>query len=153
MIDLSPSRDPADLIDAIFAVRRQDRRDLQTQIERLLDHAEPIVREEALALLLTRWKTRSLRPTARRLLLKDRDAGVRARAALGLASISTPDTRREDAQLLAEVFDELGVPPQLRCACVEALALMAGRPRLVELDDASRSDVEGLLREILAVDQ
>jgi hypothetical protein len=89
MIDLSPNRAPADLVEAIYAARREDRPDLQPQVERLTQHSSPTVREEAAALLLVRWHCVDFREEARRLLIEDLDAGVRARVALGLAMISS----------------------------------------------------------------
>ena len=50
MIDLSPDRDPAELIDALYAARRAERKDLRPQVEQLTQHSSPTVREEAAAL-------------------------------------------------------------------------------------------------------
>lgn len=148
MIDLSPQREPADLIDALYAARRGNRRDLRNAVEQLLEHEEPTVREEALSLLLTKWETRALRAKAREVLQHDDDFGVRARAAIGLASIASAETREDDAALLARVFEEKGLPPELRRACFEALSLMVGRPTFVELDDTGPKGVQALLEEI-----
>lgn len=151
MIDLSAHREPADLIDAIYEVRRSNRRDLRDQIERLLEHDEPMVREEALSLLLTKWGISTLRSKGRQLLQSDKDFGVRAHAAIGLASVADASTRRDDAALLAAVFNEAGVQPELKCACFEALSLLVGRPTLVELDDTDPKKVQDLLNEIAAM--
>lgn len=148
MIDLSPLRGPADLVDAIYQARREDRRDLQGHIELLLDHGEPIVREEALSLLLVKWGIGALRGKASAALRHDEDFGVRARAAIGLASVTTRHTRREDAALLESVFNEDGVRPELKQACFEALSLMAGRPTYVELDDTDSQKIHALVQEI-----
>jgi HEAT repeat protein len=148
MIDLSPSRDSAELINAIYEARRQNRRDLRPQLEQLLKHEEPMVREEALSLLATKWGIKSLHPQARHLLQHDEDFGVRARAAIAMASLSSPETRQGDAHLLAGVFNNQDVRPEVKLACFEALTLMAGRPRVVELDDTSARAVQQLLEEI-----
>jgi hypothetical protein len=148
MINLSGSNDPGSLIDAIFAARRLGRKDLRPQLELLLDHGEPMVREEAVGLLLTKWRTHSLRDKATELLLNDPDAGVRARVAIGLAAVTSAKTRSEDAELLARLFADLTLPGNLRQACFEALSLMAGHPAVVELDDTSLRQVRELLDEI-----
>ena len=64
MIDLSASRDPSDLIDAIYAARREQRLDLLSQLVLLLDHDEPMVREEVVGLIFTTWKRGELRSKA-----------------------------------------------------------------------------------------
>lgn len=73
---------------------------------------------------------------------------MRARAAIGLASATTPAERDEDAALLARVFGDGTVRVEIRQACFEALCLLAGRPSVVELDDTSTSQVQELIREI-----
>lgn len=148
MIDLSPDRDPADLIDALYAARKAGRTDLRLQVEQLARHSSPVVREEAAALLLVRWHCTDFRDQARRLLARDTDAGVRARVAFGLATISTGDQRLADAQLLAAVFDAKNSEAHLKCACFEALRWMVGRPATVELDDTDTETVAALVEEI-----
>lgn len=150
MIDLSPDNDPADLIDALYEARRSGHQDLADQIVLLLDHEEPMVREEAIALLLTKWRMTRFADCGRQMLLHDSDEGVRARAALGVASTATPESLRADAVVLANVFRDPASAPTLRQACFEALSLMTGRPRVVELDDTSVRDVELLVAQISA---
>jgi hypothetical protein len=55
-INLSLQQTAPDLIDALYQARRENRIDLRGKVERLLDHPEPTVREEAVALLLSRWR-------------------------------------------------------------------------------------------------
>lgn len=117
----------------------------------LLSHDDPIVREEAIALLLSKWEIAGLRDTARRMLRSDEDTGVRARTALGLASISTPLTRADDAALIAEAFHSPSAPPTVKLACVEALSLLTGRPAIAEQDDLSPKAVQRLLAEIASM--
>lgn len=149
MIDLSPDRDPGDLVDALYAARKAGREDLRDQVEQLTEHSSPTVREEAAALLLVRWRCASFRDQARRLLTRDSDPGVRARVAFGLATISTGTQRVADAQLLAEVFAAENSEAQLKCACFEALRWMVGWPAIVELDDTDQEAVTALLAEIV----
>lgn len=148
MINLSPDRRAEDLIDALYEARRADRRDLEAEVVQLLNHEEPIVREEAVSLLMSKWKTSRLAEVARELLRSDPDYGVRARAAIGLASISGGSNRKTDAALLASVFGDANSTQELKRACFEALSLMAGRPTYVELDDTDMSQVAALVKEI-----
>ena len=148
MIDLSPDREPADIVDALYAAREAGRTDLSPQVEQLTEHSSPTVREEAAALLLVKWHCVSFRDQARRLLARDPDPGVRARVAFGIATISTGAERVADAQLLATVFVAKNSEAQLKCACFEALRWMVGRPTIVELDDTDSREVAALLEEI-----
>jgi hypothetical protein len=81
-------------------------------------------------------------------LAQDADAGVRARVAFGLATVSTDGQRLADAQLLAEVFAAKNAEAHLKCACYEALSYMVGRPTTVELDDTDTRAVAALVKEI-----
>jgi hypothetical protein len=148
MIDLSPDRESPDLIDALYEVRSENRRDLSDAVVALLEHDDPIIREEAVSLLLTKWEIHELRDRAKQILLSDEDAGVRARTAVGLASITTPRRRADDAALLAKVYAEPSASRALQLACMEALYLMVGRPTLAEQDDLGPKAVQRLLAEI-----
>jgi hypothetical protein len=148
MIDLSPARAPEDLIDALYEARRGERKDLRSQVERLVDHEEPIVRQEALMLLLAKWKCGDLRDKARALMQGDEDSGVRSTAALGLASISQAPHRLDDARLLAQTYADKTSALGLRLACFEALMMMVGRPTVAELDDTDLKQVDALVDEI-----
>lgn len=148
MLDMSPWLEPTAIIDAIFEARRGNRRDLLPQLELLLDHAEPMVREEVVSLLMTKWGVRSLRTRAREMIERDEDLGVRARAAIGLGSLAQAPTSAEDADYLAERIADRATPPEVRRACFEALTIMAGRPTLVELDDIDAAKVDALVKSI-----
>jgi HEAT repeat protein len=149
MTDLSKWRDPADLIDALFEARRGDRKDLTNEVAELLEHEESTVRQEALSLLCGKWRMQAFRPKALDMFQHDEDWGVRSQAALALASVSTPETRRVDASLLAATaVDKEGVSPYVRRACVDALTFMAGRPTYTELNEIEPAKVRALLEEI-----
>lgn len=147
-INLSLQQTAPDLIDALYQARRENRIDLRGKVERLLDHPEPTVREEAVALLLSRWRIADLRAEARRIIVGDPDPGVRARAAIGLAALPDGGHRLADARLLLSFVEDTSVGQILRRACFEALSMMAGQPRLVELDDTSRRVARDLIQEI-----
>lgn len=149
-IDLSPWNEPAALVDAIYTARREDRRDLLPQLEALLEHEEPIVREEALALIATKWGVPILKEKVRDMLEHDADVGVRSRAAIGVAALSQRAEWLTDADYLACTVRDSTVPLDVRRACFEALTRLAGRPRLVELDDFDEAGISRLLGQIRA---
>ena len=132
MIDLNAWRDPESLVDSLYAARRGDRRDLAPQVTALLDHEEPIIREEAASLLLAKWKTTSLRERAVTMLDSDPDVGVRCRVAVGLASVSTRTTRNEDLRLLRTVLGDSLEELQVRRSVCEALCLLLNRRRATD---------------------
>lgn len=148
MSTLSPDRPPADLIDALYEARREERRDLVEAVAVLMDHDDPIVREEAVSLLITTWQVKEFRDITRRMLRYDPDEGVRARAALGLATIATVQSRMDDAMLLAGVYSEPAASHVLQLACLEALSLMVGHPIIAEQDDLGPKAVQRLLDQI-----
>jgi HEAT repeat protein len=139
-VDLSPWREAAELIDAIWAVRRAGRRDLEPEVVRLLDHDDPTVREEALSLLFVKWADSSLRERLVGLVGSDPDCGVRSRAAGALALTSTQQTRKSDSKLLGTIILDREEEPFVRKAAYEALHhITHGKPLLladdVDLDE------------------
>lgn len=99
-IDLSPWNQSADLIAAIWAARRDNRRDLSADVLRLLANDDPLVREEVISLIFVAWADRSVRETLKQLLSSDPDYGVRARIAGALGLMSDESSRREDVSIL-----------------------------------------------------
>jgi hypothetical protein len=134
IIDLSPTQDPGDLVDAIWAVRRAERRDLQPEIVRLLDHTDSTVREEAVSLLFVKWADRSLRSRLLDLIRSDPDFGVRARAAGALAVTSDDQSSSGDRAVLCHVILNRTDDPVVRKAAYEALHRIV-RGKSMILDD------------------
>jgi HEAT repeat protein len=124
-LDLSPSRRPADLVDAIWEARRTNRRDLCAQVVGLLNHESPTVREEALSLLFEKWKEEMLRERLLELLRLDADFGVRARAANALAALSSETTRRADLEMLSRLILNRREDAIVRKSAYEALHRLA----------------------------
>src|ERR1700741_2539767 len=120
-------RTGAQLIDAIWQAYREGRRDLQDRIASLLEHDDPVVREEAIGLLLVRWADVRYRARALSLLASDTDFGVRSSAVMGLASVSTPATRKEDLQFLLQVLRDPAEDLSTRRAAYDWLLLLGGR--------------------------
>ncbi len=127
-VNLHPDQEPAALIDALYAARRQDRVDLVKEVEALLVHNEPRVRAEAASLLFTKWRMNNLRARALDLLRLDPDGGVRARAAIGFASLISNANRNSDIGILRDVVVNDGEDMEVRRACFEALCLVLAHP-------------------------
>lgn len=134
-IDLSPWRTPSELIDAIWAVRRLGRKDLETEVLKLLDHEDPTVREEAISLLFVKWQAVSRRDRLMDALCSDPDFGVRSRAAGALALTSNSSTRRRDCRILCSIVLNREDDPDVRKACYEALHRLARREAVMLQDD------------------
>lgn len=139
-IDLSPWQAPADLINAIWAVRRAGRRDFQPDIVRLLNHEDPTVREEAISLLFVKWADQSLRERLVDLVRSDPDFGVRSRAAGALALLSNASSRRDDCEILRSIVLDRREDSIVRKASYEALyRIIHGKPLVlsdnVDLDE------------------
>jgi HEAT repeat protein len=141
-IDLSPGRPGPDLIDAIWAARRADRTDLRADLVRLLEHEDPVVREEVVSLLFVRWNDATLRDRLVRLVRADPDFGVRSRAVGALAGLA--GSGGEDAGLIREVLFDPDEDPVVRKSCYEALYRIR-HGTMVEVGD--EADVEALLAE------
>jgi len=126
--ELSPTgKTGAQLVDAIWAAFRAGRTDLHQQVALLLHHDDPVVREEAISLLLIKWKDARYRATALNVLDHDEDFGVRGQAALGLALISTAATRGDDLSILAQVLRNPEEDTETRRAAYEALLILDRR--------------------------
>lgn len=147
-MSLSSDADVPDLIDQLYQARRSGRVELAPSLIPLLRHTEALVREEAVSLLLTKWRLVSLHSDAQHFLRADDDEGVRSRAALGFAATSTAQTRVQDAQTLAEAFNAEETTSTVRAACVEALHLLLGRAIIIEEGEASAQHVRELLHEV-----
>jgi hypothetical protein len=57
----------------------------------------------------------------------DPDLGVRSQSAISLSRISTDETKREDAEVLAAVVRSELKDPSVRCAAYDRLLLMHDR--------------------------
>lgn len=148
MSDFAADRPPAELINALYQARRSRDRDVTAQIERLLDHEDPMVREEALSLLLIKWKSRELVARAIRILDTDKDDGVRAQAAIGLGALAASGAAPMVYLHLAEQARDVGLPDRVRQACAEALSTIAGKPTLMEVGEVTRARIDELVATI-----
>lgn len=95
---------PAELIQNLGRAEREERNDLRDFVANLTEHEDPLVREQALSLLLFKWKDAASRWRAVRALENDLDFGVRGQAAFALIGVSSETTRREDTRLLLQRF-------------------------------------------------
>lgn len=138
-IEFSLYREPADLVDAIWAARRAERRDLVPAILGLLEHDVPAVREEVISLVFAKWRESSERPVLEKTIRCDADAGVRARAIGALATMSEPSTRASDIATLRDLVLSGHEEEQVRKAAYEGLALLV-RNDPSPIDDATDLD-------------
>ena len=138
----SASQDPAALINAIWSVRRSGDQHHIPEILSLLDHTDPVVREEALSLLFVKWEARQYHDRLARMVRKDSDAGVRARAAGALALMSNETTRGEDIAILRDAVLDVHEDEIVRKASYEGLLEMIGRPGLLNDEVDLDEDVE-----------
>ena len=126
--DLLPSkRSPAQLIEAMGCLGDDDRRDLIQAVESLTEHSDPLVREEALRLLLSKWRAVGARWRGVRALEHDEDFGVRAQAALSLARSSIAATHDEDGRLILSHFLDDLEDDATRRSCYDALLMLHER--------------------------
>ena len=131
--DLYPWVAPDHLLQALYELGRQTRGrqagiDLVRAVAPLLEHEDEDIRQEALRLLLVQWKEPGFRRNAVEMLLGDPSEAVRGTAAFGIASVSTPVTRREDARALLEQVRGEAIPLHVRGAAYEGLLIMHRRP-------------------------
>ncbi|MGH7562550.1 MAG: HEAT repeat domain-containing protein [Gemmatimonadales bacterium] len=126
--DLAPTREPVALLQALNSIRRDGRRDRRAEVLELIGHPSPLVREEALSLLLSGWKEADVRADALAALRHDPDFGVRTTAAIGLAGVSSEATAQQDTEVLAAVVRDTNEDVDVRRAAYEALCLIHRRP-------------------------
>lgn len=138
-IDFSLDGEPADLVDAIWAARRAQRRDLVPEILGLLEHDVPTVREEVISLVFAKWRESSERHLLERTIRDDADTGVRARAVGALATISEPSTLASDIATLRDIVLNRHEEEQVRKAAYEGLVLLV-RNDPSPIDDATDLD-------------
>lgn len=128
MDDLHPLRDPDLLLRALYGVPRARQPALVDAIARLLDHHEAFVREEALRILVTRWKEAAYRGRAAGMLVSDPSAEVRGAAAFALGASADDATRREHTDLLVQVLRNAREEAAVRGAAYDALLILYRNP-------------------------
>jgi HEAT repeats len=116
--------DPDDLLDALYRVGREPVPELRNAIARLLDHDDAEVREEALRILLTRWKDAELRPRAFEVLQSDPEPIVQSAAAVAIAATASDASRAADTRMLLNVLRDEGRDGEVRGAAYDALVIL-----------------------------
>lgn len=126
--DLDPSgKTGAQLVNAIWTTYRTGDNSRHRDVSLLLGHDDPVVREEAISLLVGKWRDPRYRSAALAMLDRDADFGVRAQAALGLAAVSTDATRDEDISVLLKLVGDTAEEVETRGAAYDALLILGGR--------------------------
>lgn len=149
--DLPSWGDPDDLLESLYALGEQTRRqpastELTSAVAALLDHEDEDIRQEALRLLLVQWKAHQLHSEGLRLLRRDPSEDVRGTAAYGIASICADDRRPDDVRTLLEILLDESEAVHVRGAAYDALLIIHRRttfpPMSRDLDPASDVDWE-----------
>jgi len=118
---------PSELIENLGRAERERRHDLRDAVASLTSHEDPLVREQAIGLLLFTWKDVPSRWIAVRALEADSDFGVRGQAAFGLIGVSSERTRAEDTRLLIRRLLDEDEELDTRRSVYDALLLLYGR--------------------------
>lgn len=126
--DLNRWADPDSILDALYRVPREPQDSLRPAIALLLDHDDQDIREEALRILVTRWKDEAYRGLAAQMLVVDPAPNVRGAAAYALAAVADDSTRSEHTKLLLRsLLNELE-DLNVRGAIYDALLILHRRP-------------------------
>lgn len=127
-LDLSPWNDPDTLLEVMSRVPVEPQPHLLGAIARLLDHEDPDIREEALRILVTRWKDESFRRKAIAMLRFDPGTNVRSAAAYAIAGSSSAGSHWDDTILLVDRLVDSTEEVNVRGAAYDALLILHRKP-------------------------
>lgn len=125
--DLQPWNDPDLILEALYQVPRERQHALEAAISPLLSHDDPDIREEALRILVTRWKDAAYRHKTAQMLISDPAPTVRGAAAYALTAISDEFTKSEHTALLLNTLLDESEEPNVRGAAYDALLILHRR--------------------------
>ena len=125
---LDSRRDPHLILEALYKVPKVQQPGLVGVISPLLDHTDPYIREEAIRILVTRWKLERYRDWAADMLVHDEAPDVRGAAAYALAAVATPTTSAEHTELLLDALQNTDEEPNVRGAAYDALLILHRNP-------------------------
>lgn len=128
LTDLMDWQDPDRLLEALYGLPREPQPELRPAVARLLEHGDPDIREEALRVLVTRWKDQTFREHAIEKLRSDPAPTVRSAAAYGLTGVSSAASRADDVGLLLERLGDPSEDLEVRGAAYDALLIIHRRP-------------------------
>lgn len=124
---LDPSMPVVELIKALGGLDPDAATRRAGQIEVLLHHDDPDVREEAARALFVRAKHGEERETLVAMLTNDPAIEVRCVAAYGLAATSAPGSLSADSRLLASIVENEGEDLEVRGSAYDALLILHRR--------------------------
>lgn len=132
MSDLTPGKlslwtDADELIEMLGQISVEDRADLEGAVERLLDHDDAEVRQEALRVLGVLWKSQHVHGRVMDKMLSDDDPEVRAAASYAVAATSSKESLAADIQALLKVVEDEKQPPFVRGTAYDALLILHRR--------------------------
>lgn len=125
---LESRRDPHEILEALYEVPKVQQPDLVGVVAPLLDHGDAYIREEALRILVTRWKLEPYRQRAAEMLNSDESPDVRGAAAYALAAVATDTTRGEHTRLLLATLRKMDEDCNVRGAAYDALLILYRNP-------------------------
>jgi HEAT repeat protein len=120
--------DPEELLEALYRVSREPTPGLRDALFALLEHSDAEVREEALRILVTRWKDHEARAFAITALASDPAPSVRSAAAFAIGASTTDVTRTPDTRRLISVLRHEGEDLEVRAAAYDALLILHRKP-------------------------
>ena len=125
---LDPRRDPHLILEALYTVPKVQQPGLVGVIAPLLDHSDAYIREEAIRILVTRWKLERYLDRAADMLVSDKAPDVRGAAAYALAAAATETTRVKHTRLLLDSLRNTDEEPNVRGAAYDALLILYRNP-------------------------
>lgn len=125
---LDSRRDPHLILEALYTVPKVQQPGLVDVIAPLLDHSDPYIREEAIRILVTRWKLERYLNRAAEMLVSDEAPDVRGAAAYALAAAAIDATRAEHTRLLLDTLRNTDEVPNVRGAAYDGLLILYRNP-------------------------
>jgi HEAT repeat protein len=122
--DLSVWNNPDDVLRALYRIGKEPVPELRDAILHLLEHDDADIREEALRILLTRWKDREVRPKAISALQSDPAPNVRSAAAFAISATASDSSRSTDTRILLNVLRNETEDLNVRGAAYDALLIL-----------------------------
>lgn len=114
-------------LDWLYSLPRSRVPEMEPRVEQLLAHEHPFVREEAIRILVTRWKSKRLRKRSMSMMLNDDSEEVRSAAAYSLSAIADEQTLDEHTEALRGLLRNPQESPTLKRSAYESLLIMYRR--------------------------
>lgn len=127
--DLYPWNDDLALLQALRAIRREQKEELEGSMLGLIDHENADVRDEAMTWLFVMWKDKAHRQRAFDAFASDPESFVRCTAAYGIAATADDTTRASDSNVLVRALADPSQDLDVRGSAYDALLILHRRPK------------------------